>query len=138
MINFPELIGYFEIDHTADIAIAVTGNSVESLFIQSFSALKKIANVKLTTNAIAESSLSLKAKTIESLLVAFLNEMLILIESRKCPVCKQLKIRDNHIKFSYSLFECEVRGAELKAVTYNMLNIIEHAGYFSTIIVFDI
>ena len=138
MINFPETIGYIEIDHTADIAIAVTGNSLESLFIQSLLALKEIAGVKLKPCLDQEKKISLNSNTTESLLVAFLNEVLYFLESGKWPVCQCLCIKKNKIQFSYRLSNCVVDGVELKAVTYNMMKIVEHSGYFSTAIVFDI
>ena len=135
---FPESIGFFEVDHTADIAVAVTGDSIESLFSQSLKALEHIVHVKLLEKILCQLTLSIRANSAESLLIAFLNETLVLLEKDTWLVCDQLKIRKDQLKLSYDLYRCSTHGIEVKAVTYNQVDIIKHQGFFSTMIVFDV
>jgi len=135
---FPESTGFFEVDHTADVAIAVTGDSIESLFYQSLKALEHIVRVQLHQKIKCQLTKTIKANSAESLLVAFLNEALVLLEKDTWLVCGQINVRKDHLAFSYDLYQCSKHGNEVKAVTYNMVDIIKHHGVFSTVIVFDV
>jgi len=138
MIDFPDLIGFIEVDHTADIAIAVTGDSMESLFLQSILAMREIIGVNLNKRVASEKSLTLDAQSAESLLIALLNEILFFIEKDTWPECEKLTICQNRLSLQYHLFRCTTAGAHVKAVTYNQVEIIRHADMYSTMLVFDV
>lgn len=138
MNKFLRKVGYQEVDHTADIAIAVTGDSLSSLFIQAMRAMAEIARVEVSAKIGGDFQNSIEAASVESLLVAFLNEVVFLLEANHWPVIKQIKICQHHLSYSYHLCRCTVKGHEIKAVTYNLMEIIEHAGLYSTMIVFDV
>jgi len=135
---FPETTGFYEVNHTADVAIAVTGECIESLFIQSLKGLEHIICVQRHEVIKRQSKMAIHANSYESLLVAFLNETLVLLEKETWLVCDQLKIGKGQLELTYDLFRCSKYGSEVKAVTYNMMDIIEHQGMYSTMIVFDV
>ena len=82
--------------------------------------------------------MEIKANSTESLLVAFLNETLVLLGKETWLVCDQLRIGKGQLELTYDLYRCSKLGNEVKAVTYNMMDIIEHHGLYSTMIVFDV
>jgi SHS2 domain-containing protein len=135
---FPASNGFFEVNHTADVSVAVTGESIESLFFQSLKALEHILCVHINELIKRQVTMTLEANSTETLLVAFLNESLVLTEKETWLVVDQLRICNGQLEYSYDLHQCSKHGNEVKAVTYNMLEIIEHQGFYSTIIVFDV
>lgn len=138
MKTFPGSAGYYEVDHTADIAIAVSGDSLASLFQEPLFAMREIAGVKLHNKKGKPSQSIIEANSPESLLVAFLSEIIFLLEKNQWPEVSELKIVENKLTFSYQLFHCETTGKQIKAVTYNQMEIIIHSGLFSTMVVFDV
>ena len=138
MNKFLGKAGYREVEHTADIAIAVTGDSLSSLFTQATRAMAEIARVEVLKKIEGIFQNSIEATYVESLLVAFLNELVFLLESNHWPIIKRIEICQHHLTYSYHLCHCTVKGHEIKAVTYNLVEIIEHAGLYSTMIVFDV
>lgn len=135
---FPESIGFFEVAHTADIAIAVTGDSIKSLFVQSYFALKEITQVAMQEKISESDSNRIHAKSMESLLIAFLNEIIVFLDQELWPVIQNIEIEDGCLNFSFALHHCVTHGSIIKAVTYSEVEIIHHSGLFSTMLVFDV
>ena len=76
MAKFPKTNGFFEVDHTADVAVAVSGDSLENLFRQSLLALRDIAGVEEKEEIAGVRKFLLNSSTLESILVGFLNEVI--------------------------------------------------------------
>ena len=137
---------YNFIDHTADIAVEVTADSIEELFIASAQAFKEAVvepdsgSVKGTFNLVLDSHL------LESLLVNFLNELNFRLISKKKIFNNINKIKVYQIDDNWNL-ECLVSEndvdedkikTEIKSVTYHQMDLRKTKQGFKTLIVFDI
>ena len=138
MNRFPESIGYFEVSHTADIAIAVTGDSIASLFQQSYFALKEMVRVAIQEKNSQSVTIQLRSKSIEALLIAFLNEIIVFLDQESWPVISEMNITEDSLDFTFDLYDCITHGCTIKAATYNEVEIVYHSGFFSTMLVFDV
>ncbi|NWG27111.1 MAG: archease [Ignavibacteriaceae bacterium] len=138
---------YKFVDHTADIAVEISGSSLNDLFEAGAEAwLHSIVDeIKVEDDDVIELELSASSK--EELLVTFLNELNYLLITKKwlCTSIQALKIFDDADGCELS---AELKGIklkndlklkqEIKSVTYHKLDIIEREGNYSTLIVFDI
>jgi SHS2 domain-containing protein len=139
---------YKIIDHTADIAVEVTGNSITNLFISAGEAWRD--TVLDFENILMESSKKFifNSVSMEGLLVEFLSELNFQLYTKKwCFVsCKNLLFQ--RTKTSIQL-EAEVFGQylnsdkhkikeEIKAITYHQMKIEDIDGIFNTKIIFDV
>jgi len=135
------------IDHTADIAADLKGDSLEELFIAGAEAwLVSVADeIKSEANDLLDIDLSAISK--EELLVTFLNELNFLLITKKwiCLSVESIKIVDNFEGWDLS---ADLNGIkiendlqlkrEIKSVTYHQMEIVEKIGNYSTLVVFDI
>ncbi len=136
------------IDHTADIALEISGSSNEELFIAAFNGLKNsLLETSETEREKSVKSLSLSEDSIEELLVSFLDELNYYFESKKIfpleirqiQIVKMDKIfqLESTIIFGNITSEDHVK-SELKAVTFHQLDVKKENNVYKTIIVFDI
>ena len=135
------------IDHTADIAAEIFGNSLEELFEAAAEVWKiSVADTEKCTTDNSK-SLSLSAHSIEELLVDFLNELNFLLQTKnwlflKIESVKIDKEMDNFILLAELKGASNISGVnikqEIKSVTYHQLNIVEDENGFKTKIIFDI
>jgi SHS2 domain-containing protein len=139
----------FEIlEHTADIGIMAYGKTKREVFINSAKGMFEI--IAGNNNGIANNNFSckviLKAEDLENLLVAWLNELLYIGETRLVILNKfhikelsnfQIKAEVEGIKINPPSVKIE---KEIKAVTYHCLEIKkdEERGFWSTRVIFDI
>ncbi|MBD2100291.1 archease [Leptolyngbya sp. FACHB-261] len=117
--------GFTEIDHTADWSYRVWAPNPEELFIQAAQALYQLADTHLVSEPRIEREIHLRGTDYESLLVAWLNELLYLGE------CEGLGF--DHFEISAlnaENFQIQASGAPvqnwskvIKAVTYSNLSI---------------
>ncbi len=138
---------YKQIDHTADIAFEVSGNSLEELFKASSKAwLTSVIDV--TTFSQSENKkIKLSSYSKEQLLVDFLSELNFYLFTKKwlCYSVDDLSIvrkmddwslfaslTGNNINFKIHLKQ------EIKAITFHQMNIKKSGNVFSTLLVFDI
>lgn len=135
------------VDHTADIAVEISGSSLNDLFEAGAEAwlLSIVDEIKVEDDDVIE--LELSASSREELLVTFLNELNYLLITKKwlCTSIQSLKIFDDTGACELS---AELKGIklkndlklkqEIKSVTYHKLEIIERDDKYSTLIVFDI
>jgi SHS2 domain-containing protein len=139
----------FEIlEHTADIGIIAYGKSKREIFVNTAKGMFDIIvgnNSNLINNNFS-CKVTLKAKGLEDLLVAWLNELLYISET-KLVILKKFEIKD----LSINKIEAEVEGIkinppfvkiekEIKATTYHCLEIKkdEESGLWSARVIFDI
>ena len=131
---------YREIDHTADWALDVWAPSLEALFVEAARGMYALAGAALGEGPRTRRAISLAAGDAESLLVAWLQELLYFTESEGLAFDE---FRVDHL--SAERLEAEAAGAAaphlekvIKAVTYHNLAIrATEAGYAVTI-VFDV
>lgn len=116
-----------EIEHTADWAYRVRGKNLAELFIQAALGLYSLVGMQLAPGDRTTRSIQLKGVDSESLLVAWLNELLYLHESEGLGF-DRLEIQ--HL--DETSMQAKVTGAptrqwlkDIKAVTYHNLTIRE-------------
>ncbi len=116
-----------EIEHTADWAYRVKGKNLAELFIQASLGLYSLVGMQLAPGPQTTRSIQLQALDRESLLVAWLNELLYLHESESLGF-EQIAIQ--HL--DETTIQATVTGAptqqwlkDIKAVTYHNLAIRE-------------
>lgn len=129
-----------EVEHTADVAIRVWGDSLEELFANAAYGMAhqitELEDVEITT----ESEINLEAEDVELLLVEWLSELLYLGEredvvfiefdmEKVTPTALQAVARGGHI--------VEHQG-HIKAVTFSELDIRNTDEGYETTVVFDV
>jgi SHS2 domain-containing protein len=135
------------IDHTADIGIVAYGKTKREVFINAAKGMFEIIageNRDLKENFYAK--IKLEAKSLEDLLIAWLNELLYISEV-KLVILNKFKIKE----LSDGQIKAEVGGTkinhlsirikrEVKAVTYHRLEIKkdEGSGLWRAQVIFDI
>lgn len=138
---------YKFVDHTADIAVEISGSSLDELFTAGAEAWLVSVVGELNIKDDDSMELELSAASKEELLVTFLNELNYLIITKKwlCSSIQSIKIFDDVDGCELS---AELKGVklkddiqlkqEIKSVTYHQLQIVESDGIYSTLVVFDI
>jgi len=135
---------YELIDHTADIGIKAYGKTLSEAFENAAKGMFDIITDKSEIESIGQYDIKLEAPDLEQLLVDFLSELLFL-NSAKNLVFGFFKIELNEKKNSltarvfgekYNIPKHKI-GAEIKAVTYHMLEVNKEKPY-SVQVLFDI
>jgi len=139
---------YKFIDHTADIAFDVEGDTLKELFTASANAWQEsVLEKEHRLKAGTQLTLELEALSIEQLLVDFLSELNFLLFTKKWLYLnsKNLSItNENRLwKLSTSLNGNEISNdtlikQEIKAVTYHQMEIVNENNKYKTRVVFDI
>lgn len=139
--------GYNFIEHTADIAVDVRGDSYNELFLASAEAYVECITNPLTPFKLTTHNLSINSATPEELLVEFLNELNYLVDVKKLIFFKAEKIdiseTDNIFELSTTVKlnkldpDKDLKN-EIKAITYHQMKIVFKDNKYSTRIVFDI
>jgi SHS2 domain-containing protein len=138
---------YKFVDHTADIAVELNGDTLEELFIAGSEAWLDAAAEKVISEPDDTMEIDRSADSIEELLVTFLNELNYLLTTRKwiCLKVESIKIAEENPGWSLS---AELSGIkmensvnlkqEIKSVTYHQIEIVKKEEKYSTLVVFDI
>jgi SHS2 domain-containing protein len=129
-----------EIDHTADWALEVWAPTLEALFVEAARGMYALAGAVPAQAERTRRPIRLAAGDAESLLVAWLQELLYLTESEGLAIDEF-----NIASLSAERLEAEVVGAPaqhlekvIKAVTYHNLAIRASEAGFTVTIVFDV
>lgn len=139
-------MGKFEIiDHTADLAMKITGDNPVDFFAQALVGLRALTELDQAVleerNVVDE--ITVYGNDLEEILVHFLNELVRLIqESEMSPLQLQdLEIFSDHLSckiLSKPVIEFPDGYVEIKAATYHMLAINNDAGTLSATVILDI
>jgi SHS2 domain-containing protein len=128
-----------ELPHTADWAMCVTAPDLAGLFAESARGMNTLAGIILAPGPKTLRTLSLSAPDVESLLVAFLSELVYSAEQER------LAFDEFDITVEGKLLNAEISGApilsinkSIKAVTYHNLHILQTAQGYEVEIVFDV
>jgi len=137
-------MGEYElINHTADLGIAVKGESLSDLFKTAASAMLSqmlnLDDIKEDTSR----SIQVQGENLEDLLVRWLNELLFLVSSGY--ISKNFDIE----KITSHLISAKVYGEkinlarhplniEIKATTYHQLEVKKSNSHWQTMIIFDV
>jgi len=132
-------MGYEEIPHTADWSIRVWADDLEGLLVESARGMYWLAGAELAEGPREERTYETKEPDGESLLVAFLTELVYYAEQ------ENLGFDDFDFQMNNGRLRVEMWGAPLKsfdkaikAVTWHNLNITKTARGVEVEIVFDV
>lgn len=134
----PSLSGFREIEHTADWAIEAWAPDLEGLIRQAAAGMYALMGVEVSPEPMVTHSIALSAEDQESLLVAFLMELLYLAETRTVA-CEVVELHCGDTALSASLVSRSIDRIrrQVKAVTYHNLAIKTTLEGVSVIVVFD-
>jgi SHS2 domain-containing protein len=132
--------GFEEIDHTADWSYRVWAPNLENLFIQAAIALFTLAGIQLAPGLPVQREIQLHGVDYESLLVAWLNELLYLRESENLGFDRFeiLEFDPHHLKVGLRGAPVQHWTKLIKAVTYHNLSIHKTDHGFETTLVLDV
>jgi SHS2 domain-containing protein len=132
-------MGFEEISHTADWSARVWAGDLPSLFMEAARAMNALAGTVIGTGPRLTRTFKAEGPDAESLLVAFLSELVYYQEQENLAFdAFELEVEGHTLK-------AEMEGAEIlssekaiKAVTYHNLKIEKSKEGFQTTIVFDV
>jgi len=136
-------MGFEEIAHTADWALRVWADDLERLFAEAAQGMNALSGARLARGPRTRRTLSLSAPDAESLLVAFLSELVYAAEQEQLAFTS-FQVRTLERSDGWTL-EAEMEGApilsinkSIKAVTYHNLQTRQTARGYEVEIVFDV
>jgi SHS2 domain-containing protein len=131
--------GYEEVRHTADWALRVWAPDPVELMRQAAAGMQALMGVKLTDKEQQRKPIDCSAGDLESLLVAFLNEILYWIESEGIA-CEEFDLALDGCRLSGTAICRKISSLEkeIKAVTFHNLAVRKKDDLFETTIVFDV
>lgn len=132
-------MGFEEISHTADWSVRVWAADLPSLFVEAARAMNSLSGTVLGRGPRLNQSFEAEAPDAESLLVAFLSELVYYQEQQN------IAFDDFDLRIATQWLKVEMEGAEIassdkavKAVTYHNLRIERTDRGLETTIVFDV
>ncbi|MCK5054453.1 MAG: archease [Anaerolineales bacterium] len=131
---------YEEIDHTADWALRVRGQNLTDLFRNAALGMLSLLEIEPLPGNSESRSFELKAEDTETLLVTWLEELLYPLEVEGAAVVDfQVDVLEKvQLKATVKLNKIASIKKEIKAVTFNELDIRAAEFGYETIIVFDV
>jgi len=134
------LPAYEEIEHTADWALRVRGQNLSELFRNAALGMLSLLNVDPLPGNSEYRSFELKGEDSETLLVSWLEELLFPLEVEGVVVVNfQVEVLDKvQLKATIELMKIASIKKEIKAITFNELDIRTTEFGFETVVVFDV
>lgn len=132
-------MGYKEVSHTADWAILVWGEDIESLFIDAARGMYSLMGIHADTSIKKTNSLTIRGDDRESLLVEFLSELLFIVENEK-SMFDEIKLVVEGKVLTAQLAGHDILSIQklIKAVTFHKLEIRRPDDLLQAEIVFDV
>ncbi len=129
-----------EIEHTADWALRVRGQNLTDLFRNAALGMLSLLEIEPAPGKMESRSFELKEEDTETLLVSWLEELLYPLEVENAAVVDfQVEVLEKvQLKATIELKEIASIKKEIKAVTFNELDIRALESGYETIIVFDV
>lgn len=127
-----------EIAHTADLQIIAFGKTLEELFTNAGKGMYHMISAEQGNAKHKSRSISLKENDLESLLVAYLQELLFLADHGLMTIIPRLNISLPELKGEIPLYSVLSIKTEIKAVTYHEMEIVKEEGIYRTKITFDV
>jgi SHS2 domain-containing protein len=133
------MMPFEEIRHTADWSLRVRAVNLEELFLESARGMNALSGIRLAPGPHAQRTFEVSGPDRESLLVAFLSELVYSVEQ------ENLAFDEFEIRFSGDRLSARLSGAPIvsidkaiKAVTYHYLKIRQTESGYEVEIVFDV
>lgn len=131
-------MGFEEIDRSSDSAVLVKARTLEELFFQAGLAMYAIMDAQILAET-CQGELKLAAPDVESLLVSFLSELLIVAELENLAMCSsRLEISQASLHGTLSFAPLSSWRENIKAVTFSEMQIRYSGDEYETVIVFDL
>lgn len=130
--------GYREIAHTADWALHVWAPDLKGLLVTAAEGMYDLLGVVTDPNQPVQQHLALEAMDAESLLVAFLNELVFQLEERRAFWRFDLEVKGTQLEGELKGARVIGQGKEIKAVTYHDLAIRKGERGLEVTVVFDV
>ncbi len=131
--------GFEEIPHTADWAMRVWASDLPSLFDEAAEGMNTLAGVKFVEGTKVNKHFETEAPDSESLLVAFLSELIYFQEQENLGFSEfDIRIIDSRILVDMEGAPIESVDKAIKAVTYHNLKILKSARGLEVEIVMDV
>jgi SHS2 domain-containing protein len=129
-----------EIDHTADWAFRVRAPSLEELFLRALEGMYRLGGVETAPAEGSARAIRLEAGDAESLLVAWLNEALFLLESERVALrdLQWRRFSPTGLDTLGKTLPVHAMGKSIKAATYSGLKILQTEAGFEATIVLDV
>ena len=132
-------MGFEELPHTADVAMRIWAGDLPCLFVEAARALNVLAGVQLADEPVQSQVLNIESEDSESLLVAFLTELIYLAEQENMAFDKfDLSIKNNHLHADLQGSSLVSITKNIKAVTFHNLQIQPRPCGLQVEIVFDV
>lgn len=132
-------MGFEEISHTADWSVRVWAEDLPSLFAESARAMNSLAGVETGSGPRVKRIFESSGYDAESLLVAFLSEMVYYQEQENLAFDQfELQVEGQRLKVEMEGGEIQSVDKAIKAVTYHGLKIEETERGREVTIVFDV
>lgn len=132
-------MGFEEIPHTADWSARIWANDLPSLFEEAARAMNSLSGTVAATEPRVKRAYEVEGPDAESLLVAFLSELLYYQEQENLVFDQfDLRIANQWLKVEMEGVQIAASEKAIKAVTYHNLKIEKTNKGFETTIVFDV
>ena len=132
-------MGFEEIPHTADWSVRVWAEDLPSLFTESARAMNRLAGVESGSSPRVKRTFESKGEDSESLLVAFLSELVYYQEQENLAFDQfELNVEGQKLKVEMEGGEIVSVDKAIKAVTYHGLKIERTEHGLEATIVFDV
>lgn len=115
--------GFEEVEHTADWAYKVWGNNLEDILIEAALGLYSLAGMELTEGEEIERHLTIQGIDEETVLIAWLNELLHLHDSENLGFASLeiLSLESTKLEVKLKLAPVKTWIKDIKAATYHNL-----------------
>jgi SHS2 domain-containing protein len=132
-------MGFEEVSHTADWSARVWAPDLPSLFREAARAMNSLSGTVIGTGDRVSRTLEVEGPDVESLLVAFLSELVYYQEQENLTFDSfDLRVAGQWLKVAMEGAEIESMDKAIKAVTYHYLKIATTPEGLETTIVFDV
>jgi SHS2 domain-containing protein len=132
-------MGFEEISHTADWSARVWAEDLPSLFTEAAQAMNSLSGTTIGSGTRLKRTFEAEGPDAESLLVAFLSELLYYQEQENLVFDTfELDVNGKTLKVEMEGAEIATSEKAIKAVTYHNLKIEKTDQGFETTIVFDV
>ena len=132
-------MGYCEVPHTADLALSVWAKDIPGLFLEAVRGMAALMELKMEPGQYSTREFTLAAQDAESLLVAFLSEVLYWMETDQAGYLDiEIRMENFHLLACLVGNPIKEQSRQIKAVTFHNLAIQHTERGLETVIVFDV
>ena len=132
-------MGFEELAHMADWCVRVWGRDMKELLTESARAMNTLSGIRLNESRHESRYYEHQADDPESLLIAFLSELIYYQEQEGIAFLKfDIQMRNHHVVIQMQGAEITSMDKIIKAVTWHNLKILKTPSGLETEIVFDV